>query len=366
MTNERLPVENGKALSDEVTVSINGQSFDGWQNVSISKNLESIANEFSIGLYDRFTGVVKNWPFKPGSDIAVNIGEERVVTGKIEKLDINYAAEDKSFSISGRSNPGDLVDCMHLGPYEYKDIFIDKLAEQLVTPFGLRVFLSVDPQKISKFAIKPDETIFEALDRAARLQGAFFISTRKGNIRLTRAARARAYTSLEQDVNVLEASANYDTSERHDQYIVKGQSAGTDEFFGANASSPQGSAKDLGVKRHRPFIIVAEESVDEAKAKTRAEWEATLRLAKGTRINVRVQGWKQQNGSLWGINQVTRTKIPFLGIDQDLLIVSVNHTTSIDAGKETTMELVDKNAYSPEPELNKKDKDDINSLLGGS
>lgn len=364
MANETRPTQKGREIADEVTIVVGTQVFDGWQTVSVTKNLESIANQFSIGLFDKFEGLRANWPLKPGVPVKVNINGDRVITGRIEKLNVNYTDEDRSFVISGRSNPGDLVDCMHTGAAEFSNISLDKLAEELVKPFGLRVFLSVEPKVISKFSVKPGETIFEALDRAARLQGFFFVSTREGNIRLTRAARARAATSLEQDINILSATANYDDSKRHNQYIVKGQTSGLPDFNGADVTQPEGQALDAGIVRHRPFIMIAESSADSAQSKTRAEWEASSRLAQAIRVTANVQGWTQEDGSLWGINQVTNFKSRFLGLNRDLLITSVSHTDGVRTGKTTEITLVDPQAYAANPEVNKDEKDDIFADLG--
>ena len=361
---EKVPIQRGKILSEEVSIVVGTQIFDGWQQVSVTKNLESIANQFEITLFDKFEGLRRDWPLKPGVSVKVNINGQRVLTGRIEKLDIGFTNTNRDFTVSGRSNPGDLVDSMHTGAAEFKNILLDKLAEELVKPFGLKVFSSVVPSTIASFSVKPGETVFEALDRAARLQGFFFISTREGNIRLTRAAKDRAVTSLEQDVNILSATASYDDSQRHDKYIVKGQTVGLLDFFGADVSQLEGIASDAGVTRHRPFIMIAEGNVDAAQAKTRAEWEASSRLAKAIRINVTVSGWTQSEGTIWGINQLIRLKSRFLGLDRDLLITSVSHTDSTSAGKTTSMILVDAQSYNTVPTVNKVAKDDIFASLG--
>lgn len=370
MANERIPTEKGKEIKNAVTIIVGGQAFTGWEQVTITKNLESIANEFSIQLFDKFEGLQTQWPLRPGVSVKVNIGSERVITGRIEKLDINWAAKSRSFAVSGRSKPGDLVDCTHNGPCEYTNIALDKLAEELVKPFGLRVFVSVTPTIIDKFAVKPGETVFEALDRAARLQGLFFISTRRGNIRLTKTgateARFRAFSSLEQNVNLLSASSTYDDSKRHNEYRVIGQAAGKDDFFGTDVSQPKGIAKDLGVTRHRPLTMIAESSIDGAKANTRAQWEASSRLAKAIKVSAAVQGWTQGNGTLWGINQIVNFKSTFLGINRDLLIISVQHNDSVNGGEITNLTLTDPQAYTTKPELNKKKSDDIFADLGSN
>ncbi len=372
MANETLPLQKGKPIKDEVTILVGGQAFTGWENVSITKNLESIANSFSIKLFDKFAGLRSAWPLRPGTSVKVNINQKRVMTGRIEINTPSYTAERRDYAISGRSRPGDLVDCMHKGPCEYLNIDIIKLAKELVDPFGLKVFESVfgdkAPPQITKFTLKPGETVFEALDRAARNEGFLWISTSGGNIRLTRAgateARFRAFSLLRQDFNILGASAIYDDSKRHNEYIVKGQASGQPNFSGDKAAQAEGTALDLGVTRHRPLVMIAESNADSAQAETRAQWEAAIRLAKATRVNAAVQGWTQANGELWDVNQIVHFHSSFLGLNRDLLIVTVNHTDGTEAGKATTLTLTDPKAYTPEPVKNKTKKDDIFASLG--
>ena len=364
MVLERQAIQRGKPIKDEVSIIVDGQSFDGWTTVSITKNLESIANSFSIGLFDKFEGIKENWPFKHGQIVQINIGTERVFTGYIEVIQPEFGPKRRGFIIAGRSKAGDLIDSYHEGPSEYKNITLTNLAKELIAPFGLKVFESVEPKIINKFAVKPGETIFEALDRAAREQGLCFISTRAGNIRLTRAARERSFSSLEQNINLKFGSGIYDASQRHNSYTVKAQTAGLPDFFGPLASQAEGQAFDLGITRHRPFIMVSESSADSGKAKIRAEWEASSRLAKATRVNTQVVGWTQEDGSLWGINQVIAFTSSFLGLNRDLLSVVVTHTDEVNQSKLTNITLTDPKAYAPEPIKNSKLTDDIFASLG--
>jgi len=354
--------KRGKTIDDSVNVVINGKSFSGWKTVSITKSIESVANSFSLSLHDKFEGLRQSWPIRSDIPLNISIGKERVLTGVIEQTEPSFSVGSRSFSVAGRSNAGDLVDCSHTGESEFNNVFLDKLAEELVGPFGIKVFLSVEPKKIDKFAVKPGEKVFEALDRAARLQGFFWVSTRGGNIRLTRAARARAFSSLQEGVNLIGGNGTFNSAKRHSEYVVRGQASGVSGITGISGAQVEGTAKDSGVSRHRPLIVLAEGAVDTDKAKTRAQWEASNRLAMASRMSVSVQGWRQENGELWGVNQLTRLKSRTLGVDQDVLIVGLTHKKAISGGTSTDLTLVDSRSYDPKP--NFKKEDDLLSQLG--
>jgi len=355
VTNTFQPTQKGKVIPNDISVFLDGKAFHGFENITISKSLDSICNSFSMTLDDRFNVSRETWPLVPGVRVNIKIGKQNVFTGRIEQLNTGFSADNRNYTVSGRSLPGDLVDAVVTDKFEYNNINLDDLAEQLVAPFGLQVFLSVVPDKIDRFAIKPGETVFESLDRAARTQGFLWISTRAGNIRLTRAARARAYSELHEDHNIKSANLSIDTTKRHNEYIVKGQTFGSDIFNGINASEPEGKAYDRGINRHRPLIVIAEGAVDTKKAKERAQWEATVRAAQGMNVSVVTQGWVQGDNSLWGINQIVRLKSRFLGLNKDLLTETVEHSLTIGGGTTTSMGLIRADSYTPQPEIPAED-----------
>jgi len=362
--NEFQPKVKGRLLDDGVSMFLEGgRVFEGWQDLSITKNIESIAHGFTFSYDNKFDDLKTQWPIKPGEKVSINIGTERVITGRIDRLDVDFSADSRSISVSGRSLAGDLVDCSVSGAKEFENITIVNLARELVAPYKLQVFTSVESKTLDKFALKPGETVFQALDRAARVAGFFWISTREGNIRLTRAARARATSQIHQDVNMLSGSIGFDESERFSQVTVIGQRSGLDNFPGTDATQATGTSFDRGVTRFRPFVKIAESSVDSAQAKESAGWETSNRIARGMTVKIETQGWRQADGSLWGINQLIRIKSNILGIDTELLSSAVEQTKSSTGGTITNLTLVRKDSFKSEPEFAKDD--DLLSLLGG-
>lgn len=360
---EFVPKLKGKQLENAITITIDGKVFAGWESVTLTKELDSIAHTFSLNLDDRFLPFGKDTPIRTGKRVKINIGKDPVLTGRIETMDISFGKSDRQLTVGGRSLPGDLVDSSVVGAAEYTNISLEDLAKTLVAPFGLRVFLSVVPKQIDKFGVKPGETVFEALDRAARLQGFFWISTRGGNIRLTRAGRDRTNTELHENINFLSGGLTIDDSKRFSDYKVIGQTSGSDDFGGILASGAEGNAKDNGVARHRPLTLVAEGSVNTEQAQDRAEWELVNRIAIASEVNLVTQGWRQNNGELWDINQIVHTHAQTLGVNTDLLIRSIEQTKGND-GTFTTFGLVRKDSYIPQPTISKAGTDSLSEILG--
>jgi len=367
VANEFQPRQGTRVLNDAVTVFVDGgRAFHGWKAVSVKETLNSIANSFTLTLHDNFTPRGNQWPIKPGTSVRINIGETNVITGRVDQLSANFNNNARNYQVSGRSNAGDLIDSSVTGNMEYANVSVDELATKLVSPFGIQVFKSVQDSEIKtfdKFGIKMGESVFEAIDRAARLSGLLWVSTRGGNIRLTKAGSFRGVSAIGQDFNMVSGSIEIDNSDRFSEYIVRGQTNANDNFSGALASQPEGVATDAGISRFRPTIITAEGNVDQEIATQRAGWESSIRIARSQKVNVSLQGWRQEDGSLWGANQIHRVKSAFLGIDRDLLAESVERVQDQGGGTTTNISFVRVDSYQSKP--NFQASEDLNDNLGG-
>ena len=124
LINKTQARSKGKVLPDSVGVFLNRTAFSGWEAISVSKNLGSIANTFAFSISDKFQKSGLPFPFKPGVLVQINIGDERVLTGRVEHTSINYDADDRGYKCTGRTLAGDLVDCSVTGPLEYKNILL--------------------------------------------------------------------------------------------------------------------------------------------------------------------------------------------------------------------------------------------------
>lgn len=340
---------------DKVKVYVSGKIYEGWEDASITRNLESISGGFGLAATDKWRPVQEAWPLKPGNEIRIDIGSDRVLTGYIDSLDTNFDPDNRSITLNGRDKAGDLVDCsIESTSNEFKNITLLKLAQKLVEPFGISVSSKVYIESpFSSWSVKQGETVFENLERAARLRSVLFISDGNGNLVITRKGQNRASSEIVQGVNLLSGSATYDHSDRFSKYIVKGQSAGTDEFYGEKAASPKGEAHDDGVTRYRPMVMLSEGNTDNLTATERAKWEASIRATHGDRITLTVQGWRQKDGRLWTINEIVKVRSGLLGLDKDMLI-SATVFKKGNNGTITEIEVTRADAYEPVPRLKKK------------
>lgn len=303
---------------------INGIRYGGWKAIEVKRSLEAVAGSFAVQASERWPGQLTVRPIKPGDACGVLIEGERVITGYVDAVEPSHRADHHELRIQGRDRTADLVDCSATNePGEWHGLKLERIAEELARPFGVTVRSEVDTGKpFSSFRLQTSESAFSAIERAARHRAVRPVSDGKGALALTRAGTVRVPTRLVRGENIIEASGAASLQGRFSEYIVKGQSQGDDFVFGAEAAAPEGRAKDPNVGRFRPLVVLAEDQGDAAVFQDRARWEASSRAGKARRAAITVQGWKHAGG-LWSPNTLVRVLDDFIGINREMLIVSV-------------------------------------------
>lgn len=338
----------------EIILTVNNTEFASWKDASINTGIEQLAGKFDLTFSDRWSRQRQKMPFSPGDECKVFADDNLVIAGFVDDITNEISGTSTRDGVSGRDYTADLVDCSAANePDEFKDINLRDLATKLCSPFNIRVFQDADTgEKFPVFKIQHGETVFEALERAARMRGILLVSAKDKGLFLTSPGVGTMQDNLIQGQNILAASKTVSYANRYSRYSVKGQQGGIGlDKYPAREKSTAAVANDLIVSRYRPLIIIAENQANAKAAKRRAEWEAATRAARGLSLSVTVQGWINSASELWEPNYYVYVKIPRLEIDAKLLIKACNYSISEQAGSTTTMQLVDEKAFLLQPEI---------------
>ena len=339
-------------IEDAVTFYLDNKLYTGWKTVSVTRTLNSVSGSYKLTILDRFTEDGDAWELKPGKRAHLHLGRNAVFEGYIDNMDASYSSSTRNVTLTGRDRTADLVDCSVVGELEYQNLTIQQVAEKLLVPFGIKVLaLSSVGEPFPTISIRPAEKVFDVLQRLARQRGLLLYSSTHGNLIIGSKGVTRASTELVQGVNILEASVTFDNTDRYSDYIVKAQNDGLTGSKSEDGTEAEGSAKDAGVGRYRPSVIIAETSGDTSMAKTRAQWEATYKSSKAMTIKIKVAGWREKNGDLWDINRLVYLNSPSVGVSDQFLINAVNYTQSENQARVCTLELVRKDSYDVKPEV---------------
>ena len=345
--------DQGKVIDDAVSLFVENQIYSGWEEISFSKELLNLADSFNTTLIVKPGLTAENWKLLTGKSVKLLLGQDLVFSGNFEGLNISLGS--RVLQLAGRSAAGDLVDCDIENPIQLKNCTLYQLFSTICSPFGIGVVnLSGDINNLGDVTIRPGSNVFSEMDKYAKKCGVIIRSRFDGNIEYFKSTLfGRSSTGLYEGVNILDAGFSDNSSERFSKYKAMSQSE--------QSLNVSGECEDEGVDRYRPKVIISESASDANEVKVRAQHEAGQRLAKAQNLNITVQGWRQENGELWNVGNLTPVKIPFFGIDTDLLISTVSFNKSR-GGTTTSLGLVSPDSLNSEKKKVKK-KDDLVSRI---
>lgn len=349
----------------DVQLTVNGTDYGGWKSMRLARGIEQLAGTFELGVSELWPGqqIIKS--IAPMDKCAVKIDDTTVITGHVDDVAVRYNANDHEVAVRGRDATGDLVDCSaFFKNTQWTTAKGDAIVREICAPFGIKVTVDsgstataiVDAMQLG---LAGGETVWEVLDRLAKLKAFLPMSDGQGGLLITSAGRGgRVPHRLERGVNILEARLEFSFRERFSKYTVKGQGPMSD-FAWDQSTRLKAEATDEAVSRYRHLMIVADDSNDGAQLKRRALWEANTRRAKSAQIAVKVQGWSHPSG-VWQPNTLVHVVDPWLRTDAELLVKGVQFTLD-ESGSFTELAMVLPEAFALIP-LPKKPADIWNTL----
>ena len=358
---------------NEVKLLVGGTEFGGWKSVRIDAGIDRLSRTFDLE-------VTNNWPgnteivsrIKQGDEVQVMIGGDVVVTGYVDEIPIRYDAKTYTVGIKGRSKTADLVDCCPetdvdqfadvIGPKgtakrtkkavtQWHKAKLEKIAEYLVEPYGIKVFTQVDTgDDLIGFALASDETVFEVIDRMVRKRQVLVTDTALGDLMILDAGSGgRCTTALELGRNILTGSAALDYKDVFSKYVCYGSLAGTPETENMEncAEYHSGSLSVVTSKligRRRVLVKHLSGQTYPSECSDVAIYERSHREGKALETYYTVSGWREENYTLWQPNKLVRVRDALIGFDVDMLIVGVSWVMDA-SGQRTELKVGPCNGY---------------------
>lgn len=358
----------------DVRLYVGSNIYTGWKTVEVTRAIDQAASSFTVSLSANFAEGVAVLPVAPGTPCRVELNAQIVVTGYVDGITGSYGKEEHSYSITGRSAVGDLVDCSAIVEGgEFINQTVDAIARAICRPFGISVVVATGVDvgaPLPKHRVD-DGGAHEVIERACRRRGLLLLSSASGGLIIDQVGSATVSTPLAFGENVKSGSGRFVINNRFSEYRVKGQSTGGDAISLEQQIQPVSIEYDPSVKRYRPLVVDAEEG--EVDASKRGRFEASTRLGRSTQIEYLVQGWEHADG-LWQPNVLVRVIDPYFRLDAWLLISSVVYSYG-EEGTQCKITVMPKEAFTVEKltvksESKEQDWDDVfgekNSTASGA
>lgn len=353
LTKTPIKRDNNQSI---MSLEVGGFDYKNWKAISISRSMTDISGSFSFTTSNLFPGDNVQWRITRGSACKVKVNNFVLLTGYVDSVEVSYDADNFNLTFSGRDNTADLVDCSvgvdNVGtlPTELINLSAFQIIQNLCQPFGITVLVedsnvTTDLQMIiPKFTIDPGAKVFELISEICQQFAVLPISNRIGQLKLVRAGLVPAFSSLKGGVNVLSAKLSIDDSNRFSTYYIKGVQQQNTAF--TTPTPIKGELADSFIRRYRPMVVnVGKSAVTDEICQTRAAWEARVRAGSSTRLELLLQGWLQENGTPWEINDLVQYEDTYLGIRGEYLISSLNFELS-ESGELTSLVLVPTDTFT--------------------
>jgi hypothetical protein len=379
-------------MINKISVQIEGKNYDTIIDASIKRDIENLCNTFNITFST--SDDIGNFPvdiINPSNKVVIAIDDEPLITGYVDSIDIRYSYNSHIITIAGRDRTADLVDSLVDVKQYNSTVTLPDLIKQVCQSLGfevsnnplLRSSASNSISIINNFGvIEPfnnsdilraqlGQSAFEVIHRYAAKRNVLINTDPDGNIVLVKIG-GEVTTTILQNVrsgnenNIKNASVSYNYANRFNQYTVKSRvsqgggmqfAAGQggekgDPLPKATASVQVGTSFDNQIRSTRKFIYVNSSSMNSGFCKKRADWENNVRLKKSRIYSCDIFGFRQNNNEilslnpLWSPNQITYVNDEFAGINEEMLIKSVEYRQDSSSGSITKLELVDEKAYT--------------------
>ncbi len=217
-------------MAETLTLIVNGQRYEGWTSIRVSRGIDRAVGDFDIEVTERWTGqnTALADPAKVPRRAQLYAGVDPAADRLCRRLRADHAVgrAQRCRGIKGRSLTEDLVDCtpdIRVG--QFAGYTLQAIANAICALFGISVVSQADNAQIPFATVQMErcETAFTFLERLGRMSGVLLTDNPAGNLVLTTAGSTRASGRLVQGENIQQASATLTSHKRFSIYIVKGQ-----------------------------------------------------------------------------------------------------------------------------------------------
>lgn len=348
-------------MADKFELVVNGVSFQGWTDVSVTTSMENPADSFDVAYTADRSSKSSPLGIDEQDEVAVKINGEPVIVGYVDDADEDAASGQVGARIVGRSKTADLLDCSALHKKGvWKESKLDQIARDLVAPYGIDVVANVPlGEKIRKHKIEIGESIYDCIRRAAELRGVLVLSNEKGELVFDRADNAEKLPFTITEQQCLKATRRGSAANRYSTYDVRSHTANNDDFSGEKARGKR-KVDDLGINRARTLVVIDDGKGSQGELESRGKWERNRRAGDGRRFSVTLENWTYPDLSggrkLWRKNTLVPVQHPYLRVQHEFLISGVTYTLDPDGGPIVRLDMVDPRAFSLEDPPKRKKK----------
>ncbi|MCM8595128.1 phage baseplate assembly protein [Accumulibacter sp.] len=343
--------------AERVRLLIGGQVHEDWESYELDSDLLVPADGWQLSVGLPLGGPVPA-ELSAGATIELAIGDDTVLSGRIDEVSLRVARGEHALTLSGRDGAAVLVDCS-------APVFVAKLAtlEQIVAkvvrPLGLtKIRIDADATRTrEKVNVEPGDSAWDVLARVSEANGLWPWFEPDGTLVIggpdySKPPVAELILRFDgAENNVLSVEETRSIAERYSVVTVLGQAHGTITESGKNAEKASWTDEEMAAIQYRPKIVTDHECETQALARDRARKLLSDSRLKGRTIRARVLGHrivapgKPGDGLLWTPGQrLTLLSEPH-GIDATFFLIGRRFSLGMHYGGVTELTLKEDGAW---------------------
>jgi prophage tail gpP-like protein len=302
-------------MLEEIKFVANGRELQH-RSCSLSASAEDAVRSASFEVAWTGSGL----PCIPDDDATITVSGELWGTGYVRDVNGRHDERDRIYQVSFVSRTCDATECsIDHSTMLASDVDLVGVAETFDT-LGVGIEGSPKTEKKRVHKVVPGESLFDTIEAEARSQGVLIHDTPQGKLKLADKPEGRHSGGVTLGVNIIAATGQLSGATAFSPIKVRGQAS---EGVNASALRPEVEARGTA-KRKRPLIILQEGEATSSRLKRRADWEARRAAGDGISATVSTPGWRDGAGKLWTRNFLVAVDDAWLGIEQDMIIATVN------------------------------------------
>lgn len=381
-----MPTQD-KDTENTVSLVIDGKIHSAWSRYQIDSDflVPSDAWSVTLGLPDGVfpSGITRGVP------VLVRVGNDVVMSGRVDTLQRRVSRQQVSLSLSGRDGAAILVDCAS-PVFTSRQLSLEEVIAQVVRPLGVtNIRLEAESStRNDKVSVEPGERAWDTLERAAAARGlwpwfepdgtlviggpdytkdpvATLILNRdgRGNNILDLSDRS-SITGVFSELTVL-AQGHGQGKKSGKLDVIDVDSAETvaedgddsddlDDIFNNTGSAENGFhglrsvVRDSTVPYYRPQIMVAGDADNQTQVDYRARKAMADARLSGYELTAIVKGHRMESGQLWESGQRIRVRSEPHGIDAVYFLMGREFSGGRPDNTVTTLRLKEDGIWIPD------------------
>lgn len=182
-----LSGNNAASSPNEVSISVNGERFRFWANVSITRGLDAVSTvQFNAPFTPddpTFRDVFRPFSF---NDVVVDVGGERMFTGTMVEVTPRLSPTAREVSVACYAKPGVLGDCTAPAsayPIQWDDATLTTISQTCASYFGLGVQFDAEVgTTFQRVMLEPSERVLSFLSGLSAQRGLVMSDTPEGKV----------------------------------------------------------------------------------------------------------------------------------------------------------------------------------------